>query len=109
MRRRREDLHGFDVMTAVDFAIARTQEAWENGYDEIEFLHGAADVEERVEGGRGRIKWELRHLLESGRLDRWASREGSWPKASALVLALKPNPRPRPERWGAAPRRAHRR
>jgi hypothetical protein len=108
-RRRREDLHGFDVMTAVDFALARTREAWENGYDEIEFVHGAADVQERVDGGRGRIKWELRDLLESGRLDRWASRERSWPRASSLVVALRRNPRPRPERWDGAPRRAHRR
>jgi hypothetical protein len=110
MRRRREDLHGFDVLTAVDFAMLRVREAYENGYDEIEFLHGAAGVEERpAMEGRGRIKWELRTLLDSGRFDRWASRERSWPKAASLLVALRPNPRPRPERWSPAPQRAHRR
>jgi hypothetical protein len=109
MRRRQEDLHGFDVVTAIDFALTRAREGWENGYEEIEFLHGAADVQERVEDGRGRIKWDLRELLDGGQLDRWVSRERSWPKAGSLVMALKRNPRPRPERWTAAPRRSHRR
>jgi hypothetical protein len=109
MRRRQEDLHGFDVMTAIDFAITRAREGWENGYDEIELVHGAADVQQHVEDGRGRIKWGLRELLDSGRLDRWVSREGSWPKAGSLIIVLKRNPSPRPEHWSAAPRRAHRR
>ena len=107
MRRRQEDLHGFDVMTAMDFAVTRAREGWENGYDEIELVHGAADVQQRVEDGRGRIKWGLRELLDSGRLDPWAIRERSWPKAGSLIIALKRNPSPRPERWSAAPRRAH--
>jgi hypothetical protein len=107
MRRRQEDLHGYDVMTAIDFAVTRAEEGWANGYDEIEFLHGAANVQEPVEDGRGRIKWGLRELLDSGRLDRWVNRERSWPKAGSLVVALRRNPRPRPERWSAAPSRAH--
>ena len=109
MRRRTEDLHGFDAMTAIDFAITLAKEGWENGYDEIELVHGAADVQHPVENGRGRIKWGLRELLDSGQLDHWINREGSWPRAGSLVLALRRNPRPRPERWSAAPRRAHRR
>ncbi len=107
MRRRSEDLHGFDVITAIDFALTRVQEAYENGYDELELVHGSADVGHRVEEGRGRIKWSLRDLLEHGRLDPWARREASWPRSASLVVALKRNPSPRPERWSAAPRRAH--
>jgi hypothetical protein len=107
VRRRVEDLHGLDVLTAVRFAFTRVREAYDNGYDEIEFQHGAADVRDRVTSGRGRIKWELRDLLESGRLDRWARRDGSWPRASSLVVALRPNPRPRRETWSAPPRPAH--
>jgi hypothetical protein len=109
MRRRKEDLHGFDVMTAIELAVTRAREGWENGYDEVELVHGAADVREPVEDGRGRIKWGLRELVDSGQLDRWVSRERSWPKAGSLVLALKRNPHPRPERWSVAPRRAHHR
>ena len=104
MRRRVEDLHGLDVRSAVQFALARVSEAYENGYDEIEFLHGSADVREPVADGRGRIKWELRHLLERGGFDRWARRDGCWPRASSLVVALKRNPRPRREAWGPGPR-----
>jgi hypothetical protein len=109
VRRRVEDLHGLDVLTAVRFAVTRVREAYENGYDEIELQHGAADVREPVgdRGGRGRIKWELRRLLERGDLDRWGRREDSWPRASSLVVALRRNPRPRREAWSPAPPAAH--
>ena len=107
MRRRLEDLHGFDARTAVQFAVSRVREAYENGYDEIEFQHGAADVARPTADGRGRIKWALRELVDGGRLDRWCRRDAAWPRASSLVLALRPNPRPRRESWSAAPRRAH--
>lgn len=109
MKRRTEDLHGFDVLSALDFAVSRVHEAYANGYDEIEFLHGSADVHERVDEGRGRIKWGLRDLLERGSLDTWARPGDSWPKAASLIVALRRNPRPRPESWGPAPRRTHRR
>ena len=109
MRRRFEDMHGLDVLAAVQFALTRVREAYENGYDEIEFQHGAADVHEQVTDGRGRIKWALRGLLDEGRLDRWCRRADSWPRSSSLVIALKRNPRPRRETWSTAPRRAHRR
>ena len=98
-----------DVLTAVRHAMTRTREAYENGYDEIEFLHGASDVREPVAGGRGRIKWELRNLLDRGRLDAWARRDESWPRASSLVVALRRNPRPRRETWSPAPPAVHRR
>jgi hypothetical protein len=109
VRRRIEDLHGFDVLAAVQFALTRVREAYENGYDEIELRHGAADVREQVADGRGRIKWALRDLLDRGDLDRWAVRGDSWPRAASLVVALRRNPRPRRESWSPAPRPAHRR
>jgi hypothetical protein len=109
VRRHVEDLHGLDVLTAVRFAVTRVHEAYENGYDEIELVHGAADVHAPVTDGRGRIKWELRDVLERGQLDAWARREDCWPRASSLVVALKRNPRPRRETWSPPPRAAHRR
>ena len=95
------------MLTAVRFAVTRVREAYENGYDEVELLHGSGDVREPVAGGRGRIKWELRGLLESGGLDRWCRREDCWPRATSLLVALKRNPRPRRETWSAPPRAAH--
>ncbi|HEX8959426.1 MAG TPA: hypothetical protein VF770_06350 [Solirubrobacterales bacterium] len=102
------DLHGHDVLTAVDFAMRRVAEAYGNGFDSVELIHGAADVEEPVDSGRGRIKWELRRLFEAGRFDGWVDRRHSWPRASSLVLRLKPNPRARVEHWRADPHRRHR-
>lgn len=107
-RRLTVDLHGFDVLSAVDAAVAKVEDAYRNGYDEIELLHGAADVQVPVEEGRGRIKWELRRLFEAGRFDGWVDRRHSWPRASSLVLRLKPNPRARAEHWRADPHRRHR-
>ena len=106
MRRRVEDLHGYDTRTAVQLALTRVAEAFQNGYDEIEFLHGAADVRERPAEGRGQIKWALRDLLDGGSLDRWTSRRDCWPRESSLVVALKRNPRPRHESWSPSPRRS---
>lgn len=109
MRRRVEDLHGLDVLSAVRFATTRVREAYENGFDEIELLHGAPDVRAPAPDGRGRIKWELRRLLERGELDRWCRREDCWPRASSLIVVLKRNPRPRRETWSPPPRAVHRR
>ena len=107
-RRVTVDLHGFDVLSAVDAAVSRVEDAYRNGYAEIELLHGAADVQSPVEEGRGRIKWELRRLYESGRFDGWIDRRHSWPRAGSLVLRLKANPRARSEQWRPDPHRRHR-
>jgi hypothetical protein len=104
VRRRVEDLHGFDTRTALQFVVTRVAEAYRNGYDEIEFTHGAAAVRERPATGRGQIKWALRDLLESGRLDEWSRPGDCWPREASMVVALKRNPRPRTEFWSPAPR-----
>jgi hypothetical protein len=85
------------VLTAVDFAVRRVAEAYGNGYDAVELIHGAADVEQPVEVGRGRIKWELRRAARSGVFNRWIQPDRTWEKASSLVLQVRPNPRARPE------------
>jgi len=103
----RVDLHGYDVLAALDLALTRVREAYENGYDDVELIHGSASVSTPVDEGRGRIKTELRRLFESGRFDAWADRSRSWPKAASLLLALKRNPRPLRERWTGPPRRRH--
>lgn len=103
------DLHGHDVLTAVDFALRRVGEAHQNGYESIELVHGAADVTEPVEQGRGRIKWELRRAARAGVFNRWADASRTWEKAGSLVLYLRPNPKARPESWSREPPHRHRR
>jgi hypothetical protein len=104
----RVDLHGHDVLTAVEVAVRRVREAQENGYGAVELVHGAADVEEPVASGRGRIKWELRRLARTGRFDRWADPRRTWPKAGSLILYPWPNGRSRREAWSDEPRRRYR-
>ena len=99
------DLHGYDVLGALDLAVTRVAEAYGNGYDSVELVHGAADVREPVESGRGRIKWELRRLVDSGRLQSYAS--DAWPRDGSILVTLRRNPKPRPEHWSDPPRRAH--
>ena len=107
MRKLTVDLHGHDVLTAVDFGWRRVEEAYANGYRTVELLHGAGDVTEPVETGRGRIKWALRSAVERGEFDRFVERGDTWFKSTSIVLTLKRNPKPRPEQWGTEPRRRH--
>ena len=108
MRKLEVDLHGHDVLTAVDFAWRRVSEAYANGYGSVELVHGAGDVTEPVETGRGRIKWALRSAVEHGEFDTFIDRGKTWLKAGSIVLTLKNNPRPQRERWAQEPPRAHR-
>ena len=102
------DLHGYDVLSALDLAVRRVAEAHANGYESVELLHGAADVAEPVTTGRGRIKWELRQMARQGAFDRWARHEQTWEKAASLVLALRANGRARRENWSDQPRPRYR-
>jgi Smr domain len=101
------DLHGHDVRTAVRLALTRVAEAYRNGFDSIELIHGAADVEEPVAEGRGRIKWELRRLAGSGAFDRYSHPDRTWLKSGSIVLTLRPNPQARRNSWEAEPPRSH--
>lgn len=108
MRTHPVDLHGHDVLTALDLASMRVREAYENGYEAVELLHGARDVTEPVESGRGRIKWALRRAVEEGHFDGYTDRGRTWLKDGSIVVYLKRNPRARPERWTPEPPRSHR-
>ena len=108
MRSLAVDLHGHDVLTAVDLARLRVREGYDNGYEAVELLHGAGDVTEPVESGRGRIKWALRRMVEAGELDGFIDRGRTWLKSGSIVVYLKKNPRARRERWVPEPPRRHR-
>jgi hypothetical protein len=103
------DLHGHDSRTAVRLALTRVAEAYSNGYESIELIHGAGDVNEPVEEGRGRIKWELRRLAAGGGFDRFAQPDRTWLKSGSMVLYLRRNPRARRNAWSTEPARTHRR
>ncbi len=102
------DLHGYDVVGAIELAEQRVHDAYENGYATVELLHGAGDVAEHVEEGRGRIKWALRRLVDEGRFYGYCVPGKTWLKSASIVLYLKPNPRPRRENWAPEPRRPYR-
>jgi hypothetical protein len=100
------DLHGHDVKTAIRLAMTRVGDAYNNGYETIELVHGAADVTEPVEEGRGRIKWELRRLAAAGHFDRFALPDKTWLKDASIVLTLRSNPRAQRNSWSDEPPRA---
>jgi hypothetical protein len=100
------DLHGHDARTALDLARTRVAEAWRNGYQEVELLHGAAYVQ-APGGPRGKIKFGLRRMVEEGEFDAFIDRTRTWLRSDAIVLYLKPNPRAARQRWSPAPRRAY--
>jgi hypothetical protein len=109
-RVRRVDLHGYDVLAATEYALTAVAEGYENGYQFVELLHGAADVTEPVEagGGRGGIKWELRRMLERGQFDGFCRGRGEHAQMEGMLrLALRPNPQPRPEEWSPPPPARH--
>lgn len=81
MRRRQEDLHGYDVLTAIDFALDRVREAYENGYDEIELVHGSAAVQGR---------WKTVAAGSSGSCGRSTNRAASTHGAGATAPGLGP-------------------
>ncbi|MGH7776595.1 MAG: hypothetical protein ACREPI_05380 [Candidatus Dormibacterales bacterium] len=97
------DLHGYDVVTALQLARSRVAEAYRNGVAEVELVHGAADVAEPRPEGRGRIKWELRRMLEEGAFDAYCERGGTWVKAGSILLSVKPNASPRQRAWTPPP------
>jgi hypothetical protein len=101
------DLHGHDSRTAVRLALSRVGEAYRNGYESIELVHGAGDVSQPVEEGRGRIKWELRRLAGGGAFDRFAYPDRTWLKSGSIVLYLRRNPRARRNAWADEPPRTH--
>jgi hypothetical protein len=106
-RTHRVDLHGYDVLTAVDLARLSVSEAYLNGYSYVELLHGAADVTEPVAAGagaRGGIKWELRRMLERGEFDSWCRSHHEHALLEGMMrLALRPNPTQRGEEWTPMP------
>jgi hypothetical protein len=101
------DLHGHDVKTAVRLALTRVADAYNNGYETIELVHGAADVAEPVDEGRGRIKWELRRMAAGGQFDRYAVADKTWLKEASIVLTLRANPRAQRTAWSNEPPRAY--
>lgn len=101
-------MHGFDVLSALELARTRVAEAWRNGYGEVELFHGAAYLEEGPRGGRGKIKFGLRQMVDEGQFDAFADRSKTWLRSDSVVLTLKPNHHPRRESWSPEPRRAYR-
>ena len=87
------------MLGAVDLVRLAVQEAYANGYEAVEVLHGARDVTSHVGAGEGRgaIKWELRGMLDRGEFS--AVVASSEAIEGSLRLRLLANPKPQPERW----------
>ena len=104
----RLDLHGYDVLGAAEVCLLVLREAYANGYEAVELVHGAADVRDPVGAGEGRgaIKWKLRRMLDNGEFNVYvgAAERGE----GVLKLRLRRNPQPRSESWPDLPPPRHR-
>jgi dsDNA-specific endonuclease/ATPase MutS2 len=97
------DVHGYDVLTAIEIVRAAIRDGYANGYEAVEILHGARDVTSHVAPGEGRgaIKSELRAMLDRGEFG--PSVASAEVMEGSLRLRLRANPKPRPERWSSPP------
>jgi hypothetical protein len=104
------DLHGYGLSAARRIAREKIREAWENGFQRITLVHGAAGV--RRHGlawsrGYGVIKFQLRGQFLRGRWRQYLYHGGSRKHRldeGAMRLAVRPNPEPRrPPHWSPLP------
>ena len=97
------DLHDYSHTTALEEAREKVKEAYEHGFRYIRFIHGAADIRNKKEGGS--IKFALRAMLKSGALDRWVEKaqEKHRLEGGSTLLALRPNPAPGDAEWKEMP------
>lgn len=104
------DLHGYGVSHARTVARQKIREAWENGFQHITLIHGAAAVRRpgmAWSGGYGRIKWHLRDMFSRGKWRLYLYHGGSRKHRlddGYMRLAVRPNPAPRlPAAWEPLP------
>jgi hypothetical protein len=115
----RMDWHGYGLDQVETWADRIVEAAWSNGFEWVEFVHGAPDLATRGSlgwkggslEGRGTIKQLLRKRLFGNRWHRWARerREGMHRvEDGRMLIALRENPRPRPQaRWPMVPPPLH--
>jgi hypothetical protein len=111
----RVDWHRYTPDQVATWADQIVKAAFEHGFRQVEFVHGAADVTARgtpgYEGGRvqgrGQIKDILRRRLYRGHWRRWALevRDGEHEISEGrMVIALRDNSTPdRAARWPVVP------
>jgi hypothetical protein len=115
----RMDWHGYGLDQVETWADRIVEAAWANGYEWVEFVHGAPDIATRgslgrqggPSAGRGTIKELLRRRLFGNRWHRWARerREGMHRvEDGRMLIALRKNPRPsRQAKWPLVPPPLH--
>jgi hypothetical protein len=115
----RVDWHGYGLDQVETWADRIVEAAWTNGFQCVEFVHGAPDIATRGSlgwkggpaEGRGTIKQLLRRRLFGNRWHRWARerREGMHRvEDGRMLIALRDNPSPRRQsKWPLLPPPLH--
>ena len=109
----RVDWHGYALDQVETWADRVVEAAYANGFQYVEFIHGAGDVTARgmpgydgAVAGRGTIKEILRQRFFRGRWNRWTRdrKEGMHRvEESRLLIALRENPKPAGGKWPLLP------
>lgn len=115
----RMDWHGYGLDQVDTWAGKIVEAAWLNGYEYVEFVHGAPDVGtrgtlgwkgERAQG-RGTIKELLRRRLFGNRWHRWAHERRAGLHViedGRMLVALRQNPAPKKHaKWPLVPPPLH--
>ncbi len=95
------DLHKYSHRTALIVARDKIKEAYEHGFRHVKFVHGAANVIKKNDGGS--IKFALHSILKRGELDKWVDKKASEFKEGELILMLRKNPAPVEGEWEEIP------
>lgn len=115
----RMDWHGYGLDQVETWADRIVEAAYRNGFEYVEFVHGAPDIGTRgslgwqggTTRGRGTIKELLRRRLFGNRWHRWARERRAGlhrVEDGRMLIALRDNPRPsRQARWPLVPPPLH--
>jgi len=93
------DLHKYSHRTALIVAREKIKEAYGHGFRHVRFIHGAADIPKKDDGGS--IKFALRTILKRGELDKWVDKKEFLD--GSLIIGLRKNPAPVDGEWKEIP------
>ncbi len=96
------DLHEYSLKTATSVSREKIKEAYEHGFRHIRFIHGAARIKNKTEGGS--IKFALHSMLRRGKLAKWVQDKGDHKILDgSITFALRKNPAPINNDWKEMP------
>jgi hypothetical protein len=102
------DLHDYSLKTAIIVVREKIKEAYEHGFRNIRFIHGATHIKEKTDGGS--IKFALHSMFKRGEFAKWIQDKDSGNHKvldGSITFALRKNPAPVDSEWKELPMREY--